>query len=293
MNNYKSDIYDLLSATERIAVDQFCQNINNSNVDVYIVMSHKGVQLFNVLLDQNHISKELSNRIIISNQTLDYDQSYFLGKRIAVIDDIIISGTTISSTINRLISIGVSPDSIIVIALAIDKKFFAMDFRKSDGNSILYCNTQLDDPTCIELSYKISKVFSYYGLPYDVDFPEYDTFKAPDNDLSFLYNNMLWETEIISNKMHEDGGIDAFVLFPNQIFKNEFWNFIGNNLDDKVHIKLRVYVINYKSGNKECRIIPMCLFNEISEEELDELYSFFSPIIPLHINKNTSEVYCR
>ena len=291
MSNYKADIYDLLNTTERIAVDQFCQNINNSNVDVYIVMSHKAVQLFNVLLDQNHISKELSNKIIISNQALDFDQSYLLGKRIAIIDDIIISGTTISSTINQLIRIGVFPDSIIVIALAIDKYYFAMDFRKSDGNSILYCNTQLDDPTCIELSYSISKAFSYYGLPYDVDFPEYKAFEAPDNDLSFLYNNLLWETEIISNEMHRKGKIDAFVLFPNQNFKKGFWKSIGIDLLDKVHIKLRVYVINYKSGKKECRVIPMCLFNEISEDDLDELFSLFQPVVPLHIKNCTNEYY--
>lgn len=62
MFHYKKDIYDMCTLTSNRAMHLFCNEINNSDADVFIIMAHKAVQLFYVLLDQNHINKEVMQK---------------------------------------------------------------------------------------------------------------------------------------------------------------------------------------------------------------------------------------
>lgn len=192
MYKYKNDIFDLCSGAEQNALEYFCKEINNSNADVFVVMAHKAVQLFQILLEQNHIVDSVANKIIISNQTLDFNCSYLFGKRIAIVDDIIISGTAISNTVNKLIHIGIPRQNISIITLAVDKHYMSMNFEGLDGQSVLHCNVESDDASCIDLSYNISRIFAYYGLPYDVDFPTYNAVELCNKKLNLFYNNFLW-----------------------------------------------------------------------------------------------------
>ena len=277
MYKYKNDIFDLCSGAEQNALEYFCKEINNSNADVFVVMAHKAVQLFQILLEQNHIVDSVANKIIISNQALDFNCSYLFGKRIAIVDDIIISGTAISNTVNKLIHIGIPQQNISIITLAVDKHYMAMNFEGSDGQSVLHCNVELDDASCIDLSYNISRIFAYYGLPYDVDFPTYNAVDLSNKKFNSFYNNFLWRIERISTDKQIDEGVETFSIFPNEVVREELWNYIGVNLENSVHIKIRAYVINYPSGRKECNMIPMCLFNEISEHDLNTLFDLCKP----------------
>lgn len=277
MYKYENDIFDLCSGTEQNALEYFCKEINNSNADVFVVMAHKAVQLFQVLLEQNHIVESVANKIIISNQALDFNCSYLFDKRIAIVDDIIVSGTAISNTVNKLINIGISQQNISIIALAVDKHYMSMNFEGLDGRSVLNCNVELEDSTCIELSYNISKIFAYYGLPYDVDFPTYNSVDLSNQSINLFFNNLLWKTEQISTKKLSDVGVEYFAIFPNKVMQQDLWKSIGVNLEKSVHLKLRLYVRNYPSGRKEFNIIPMCLFQEISEHDLNLVFDLCKP----------------
>lgn len=174
MNQYQVDLYDFCSDEITCALKKFCQRVNNSDADVFVIMAHKAVLLFYLLLAQGHIAKQAAGNIIISNLALDFDCRYLKGKKVAILDDIVISGTTIASTVNKLISAGVHQDDIDVIAVAVDQDYFNMNFENIRGSSVLHCDFAPKDAPCIELSAVVSKVFSYYGVPYDVDFPVYE-----------------------------------------------------------------------------------------------------------------------
>lgn len=76
MYKYKNDIYDLCSNMEEKAFEAFCREINTSKSDVFVIMAHKAVRLFQILIDQNHIEKHIENKTIISSHSLDFDCSY-------------------------------------------------------------------------------------------------------------------------------------------------------------------------------------------------------------------------
>lgn len=288
MLKYKNDIYDLCSSTTEKIFEAFCYEINISDADVFVIMAHKAVRLFQILYDQKHIADHIATKTIISNHALDFDCSYLLGKKVAIVDDILISGTSIASTVHKLLDIGVLENNISIITLAIDKCYQNMSFIDENGCSLLHCRTFLEDSTCIELSYNISKIFSYYGMSYDVDFPNYSAIKLNEKKINLLFNSFLWDTNKISNEYKKRGNIDTFVLFPNECVRKLLWKRIGVDLNEATHLKIRIYINNFPSGKKECYIVPMCLFNEISESDTDNLYNMFKPIAnEIHLNNDT------
>lgn len=214
MNQYLVSLYDFCNHKEKEAIQDFCDRVNHSDADVFIIMAHKAVLLFDLLIDQGFIGIQAKNKVIISNFALEFDCSYLEGKKIAILDDIVISGTTISSTVNKLLSVGVNQNDIEVIAIAIDEDYFNMDFSGVNGTTVLHCNHLFEDAPCIELSAIVSKAFSYYGIPYDVDFPVYNYITINEKMLNSLHNNLLWDIIDVSNVNQRSGGITAFVLSP-------------------------------------------------------------------------------
>lgn len=277
MNQYQVDLYDFCNDEVTRAIKKFCQRVNNSDADVFIIMAHKAVLLFYLLLAQGHITKRAEEKVIISNLALDFDCRYLKGKKIAILDDIVISGTTIASTVNKLRAVGVCQDDIDVIAIAIDKDYFNMSFENTRGASVLHCDFTPKDASCIELSAVISKVFSYYGVPYDVDFPVYEQVSISQKVLDTLHNNLLWTEVDVSNGNQRTGNIDVYTLSPGQPILERLWAAIGANLGGCADIKIRLYIKRYPDGSRECCIVPMCLFKEIPQDELSTLYDLLKP----------------
>lgn len=277
MNQYQVDLYDFCNDETAHALKTFCQRVNSSDADVFIIMAHKAVLLFDILQAQGHIFIRATQKVIVSNLALDFDCNYLGGKKVAILDDIVISGTTIASAVNKLKSVGVRQDDIDVIAIAIDQDCFNMSFENSRGVNALHCDFVPQDATCIELSAVISKVFSYYGIPYDIDFPVYEQLPVSEKVLTALHSSLLWTTVDVSNGNQKAGDIGAYTLSPEQPILSRLWSSLGTNLEDCTDIKLRLYIRRYPDGSRECSVVPMCMFKEISRDELSVLYDLLKP----------------
>lgn len=278
MTTYKKDIFDLFDENTSEALRLFCQNINQADTDVFIVMAQKAICLFNVLQEQNHI--RINNKTVISNFSLDYLQPNSLeGKKITIIDDIMISGTAVSFTANKAISCGANKNNINVIVLAIDTCYMRMQFINDLNENILKCDKYLEDNKCIKLSSDISNAFSYYGIPYDYDFPIYNNIKIDSNLHDSLFNNFFWDLYEISNDYHKKGDINTYLIFPKKVFLDDFYKSIGISFTNSVNFVLKLYIKNYTYGKSECSILPLCLFNEISKTNIDILFEMLCPTI--------------
>ena len=291
MRRYQVDMYEFCSPTVRNAIDEFCKKVNQSNVDVFLIMAHKAVQMFFILLDQGRIDRRILNKVIITNQALDFNCIYLAGKKIAIIDDIVISGTSISSTVNKLLQLNVSEENIEVIAIAIDLKYFAMKFDRVGGGNALHCDKELPDDICIDLSGTVSKIFSHYGVPYDVDFPTYESIPIEPQKLDLFHDNILWDVMDVTNSNQAVGQVSSYTLYPRQCVRDKLWNILGIELEKTIHLKIRTYIKRYPNGSLNCSVVPMCLFYEISEKNLNELYDFLIPKnVSIALNRNNVPV---
>ena len=70
MNQYQVDLYDFCSDEVTRALKKFCQRVNNSDADVLIIMAHKAVLLFYLLLAQGHITKQAAEKVMGQSQIL-------------------------------------------------------------------------------------------------------------------------------------------------------------------------------------------------------------------------------
>lgn len=276
MTNYKKGILDLFDESTSDALQSFCKRINTSEADVFIIMAHKAICLFKVLQDQNYIN--IGNKPVISNLSLDFETESLNDKKIAVVDDIMISGTAVSSAVNKAISCGANKNDISVIVLAIDTDYMRMQFINESHKNVLECNTYLSDNECIKLSSNLSNAFSYYGIPYDYDFPIYEGIRIDNDEHNALFNNFFWDCFDISNDYQKEGDINSYLIIPKKVFLNDFYKSIGVNFINSVNFKIKIYLKNYTNKELECIVTPLCLFNEVKKSDIETLFE--------HINTN-------
>ena len=183
--------------------------------------------------------------------------------------------TAISSIRDRLRLKGAS-NTISLITIATEEEHFNINCANEKTENTLLCNKNIDYCCCTAISKTISNILSLYGISPETEFPNYNVIEFTDKE-SDLFNNKFWYINLISegNKGSED--IRVYSILPRECVKTELWARIKCNIDRCTHLKLMVYAKTYSDGIKECDIVPMCLFDEITETEVDILYNKLKP----------------
>lgn len=253
----------------------FCDQINNSDADLFVVLAQKAVCLFEILLSQNLLRSDIRTKYITSH-SLDFCLSNELKNfkgRVALIDDIMVTGYSISHIANILVHNGVPEENIQIIALVRDTTYQTIQFTDQATNkSEFYCSVEAEDVQCTNLSYQICEALTYYSKPYDSDFPVYKEFKAKTLKTSNWMNPALW-TSYETTPVHAPSGVSSWTMFPKELWRDRLWELLGISLDKIVHLKARVYIREYPDGSNNITFVPMALFHEITAPDLSKLYS--------------------
>lgn len=190
MNTLNTEIKNRLTSLTMPALEMFCAVINRSTADRFVVMAHKALCIFQALIDLGYINEEISKKYI-SSTALEYIKSISEDERIAVVDDIIISGSAISSTVNRLIDMGAKEENIEIITFARDREYQRIQFIRKDGSNMLSYAVDSDDAECIQMSYNLVNILAYVGKPYETDFPLYTKINVDLDMQKRIFNSIL------------------------------------------------------------------------------------------------------
>ena len=258
----------------RDAINSFCDQINNSEADLYIIMAQKAVCLIKLLIALGKIKSKLKGKFIASS-AIDFAVESLDGLKIIIIDDIMISGSSMASLANKLYSRRVPEENVEFIALARNINYQTMQFGKKGAVSKLHCAIDVEDAVCIELSYEISHLLAYYGKPYDSDFFACEIALRENSNLEYseLMNPNYWIMYETTNEAAWLGGFDTFTMFPRAEIKNKLWDALGVEFDNLVHLKIRLSICKYPNGEYSLAILPMALFNEIGIEDFNRLFN--------------------
>lgn len=251
-------------------IQTYCDNINRCNADLFIVMARKGVCFFDLLMDDGLICLSHNQKVISSN-ALDFKPSISPNSKIAVTDDIMISGTSISSIVNALLDIGVAEENIAIIVLAVDSENMKLSFTTESRIDMLHKGWSMPNADCIELSSQISNALSIFGRPYDVDFPVYNPVIVSKSDLSNLLNPNFWNIYNLTNPHQASSQIDAITLIPTQRASKMIWSRFGFKTVPFAHVKIRLYIKNIDDNSVSLQLVPFVLFYEIGYAQIDEL----------------------
>lgn len=256
---------------------KFCERINESDADIFILMARKAACFFQVLVESGYIdSTVVMKKKIVTDRSVDFSNSYLKGKKILIVDDVIFSGSTIAKMVLYLKSCGVEVQNISILVLAVNSDTFKMKFISDDvGHDIFRINdsAKLGNADCTKLCGDISRILSILGKPYDVDFPAYhDLYLSCDQILPWVVLPQYWDLYNVSNEYHNQVGIEAYTLIPTKLVTNFIWKFLNINLDHVAEYKIRIYSFGI-GMEKRFKVLPMLIFNEISYCTLDKIFA--------------------
>lgn len=258
---------------------EFCNKINGTSADLYILMARKAACFVNALERASLLS--IDGRVI-SERVLDCRIDWDDIESVIIIDDVIISGTTLYQTINDIKE--KNPNiSIKVIVLGLNSKWF---------NPHLLCNDQretyieppikiLSNTECIRLSGDIVKMLSLIPLPYNIDYPIYNTLKLDDNAYAQMLSLPGWELAEASSLVQDNKNVFTYSFIPSPSILSNGGVFFNNQLIQNSLLKIRIYGrtnLGKRKGVHSVTIVPMAVLPPLKCDDVEKLFSLFSGI---------------
>lgn len=202
MSNSRVDVFfSVFSQTIQEEIMAFCKRITDTHADIYFFMARKAAAFCDCLEELGLIHLD---GYVTSDRSLDIAGEWFFGKEVVIIDDAVVSGTTLYTTIQKLKKYGAKKISVQI--LTINEKWYNPKLLENDnGKSYVYpVYNILPDNVCIKLCNDIVQAISLLPRPYDVDFPLYKSVIIPEYELKrvFVLNN--WSTYDIRTPLQKN-----------------------------------------------------------------------------------------
>ena len=257
------------------AINSFCKQIDNSPAEVFILMARKSICFLKLLVKCGKINSNFFEKLVVADTSLDFPSEYLHNKRIAIIDDIMISGTSIAKIANLLLDMEIPPENIEVIVLAIDRKYNFMDFIDPKSGISLFNRertSDFEDPECIRLSNDIAQMIAVAGESYNVDFPEYNRFTVDDKKFESFFNKSLWNIYEVTNVFHQKGGNVVYTFIPKPAVVDRVSQYLKCNIWKFSQLKIRLIAHKNNEHEYSCVIVPLVVIGKISFESLHKIW---------------------
>lgn len=262
----------------------FCRRLTASHSDIYIAMARKAAVLCDCLEELGLIHLD---GYVTSDRVLDINGDWLEGKNITIIDDAVVSGTTLYSTIQKIKLSGAK--NISVQVLTVNEKWFCAELLQDDAgkNYMIPIYNRLPDSSCIKLCNDLVSAISLVPRPYDVDFPLYRTINITEYELQRILVLNNWETYDVSTALQREHNVLNFTLLPNYYELCQITKLFGIDVTKDCIIKIRVYSRLISAAKKQyaLRISPFFIFEEM---HVDTVQKIFDTIVSDHYKVDTT-----
>lgn len=280
------------SEFERKIINNFAKELSATQADIYLVMARKAACLIEAFEDMGIVSL---NGMVVSERILDMSETFlenfFKNKNVLIIDDTIVSGTTISFTMHKLINYNVK--SITIKVLTVNSKWYTKElldaeysYAKSKNVDVnIQAYIKLIDADSIKFCYDIVKGLSVMPNLYDFDFPRFTLGKIKSKKAINMFSmHDGWMYYDTATKLQGKHGIFSYTGIPSSVISKKFDNYIGINLSDVATLKIR-FLGKANGFEKDIRsdvstysifAFPMIIFDAVKKEEISSLFSRIS-----------------
>lgn len=210
----QQDFFKHFTSNMRTHLLEFAKFLTSYKSDVYLVMSRKATSLISAMIDLGilHLHGQM-----VSDKILDMKLDWLRDKKVTIIDDVIISGTTINRTIGKLETIPV--EQVKVAVIAVNQKWFEPDLftiEHTRNSYLLDTYISLNDSECIQFCANVVASFLTLPRPYDLDFPYYKNQKITEKSLYKILSNNSFEAINITTISQKKTGVYSYSLFPSE-----------------------------------------------------------------------------
>ena len=266
------------------------------SADVYLIMARKAICFVDMLI-QFDLAR--LNGLIVTDRILDTNISWLTGKSVTIIDDALVSGTTIWKTIEKLKTV-VDVNHIKVCVLSINNEWYKKEppemLSRVDGTDgrelyksfiVKPYNFQTNEK-CMRTCFDIVKALSKTPKPYDIDFPLYEDLPINKTKINELLNSS-WTPINVSSIDYESDKYsksntqamsvksicESISFFPPQDVIKKICSIFGiQELSNNGALKMRTYIRGRTKNKTEFHItyLPFAILDNLSYTEIDKIY---------------------
>ncbi len=266
--NVDCSIYDqnteeflsIFEADNRKYVIEYSKYLSSLDVDVIILMARKAACVFRCF---ESLGMTKRTTLVTTERILAFNVEWLSGKKIALVDDALISGTSLFRTRGQLISAGAD---VTVHTLFINKKWHASKLIVPDHNFI-----SLNDNSASQLSSSLVDAMSIVPRPYSIDYPLFEPITIKSCDINVLCSVPGWNCFDVATSLQKNHSVFSYTVQPNVVRLRELDSSFGWNISNRAMCKIRIYG---KIIGAEARfsILPIVALGPIKRKELIELF---------------------
>jgi nucleoside phosphorylase/hypoxanthine phosphoribosyltransferase len=233
--------------------------------DVLIFLARKAACLADCL---GELELSYYSCVITSSRVLDMDLSWLKSKTVAIIDDALISGTTINDALRKLKGFGIV--NVDTYVLSVDENWWAKELI-NPMPSYFRLNSEQTSLICANIVSAISVV----PRPYTIDYPLFKNIRIKGKDFQDLSNSADWIVYESTSSHQEKHNILNLTIVPSESTLLLFLDEIGLSIVGNSLFKLRLYALQIKDVFW-CQLLPIVILPPITEGELLKLFDRIS-----------------
>jgi hypothetical protein len=246
---------------------QYIEKLNQyfQEYDVIIFMARKAI-CFYKSLEINNLVEVPNHCRVFSSRVLSYNIiQEFEGKRVLVVDDVVVRGSSLLGVREQLNEHKIKADYYFA---ACTKSFYDAE-RNVFGDELKKPDFILSEEDTLSFAKYITEYIETSMCPYNIDQPIYSFKFNNESEINdFLLANKLVDiTSTIQKRFDINNYVINFIDKENILFSRQ--NITLSSFGRKIRLM-------YKNSTSELILIPFVLLPELQAEELNEYYKIFS-----------------
>src|ERR1035437_6554596 len=244
-----------------VALLEFGKSLRKIDADAFVFLARKSFCLYDVLVK---IGIPPIERCVISDRVLDMELAPLKGKKVALIDDTLIVGTTIAKAKARLESEVGAKISTHVFCL--DQDCHNPDLAQPDTIAL-----RLPDSRIMPFCAAEVRALSLVPRPYLVDFPLSSGVRISALDIDSLLSTPDWIGARLSTRLQEKYGVNVFTFFPSENTLADLNKHFGEAIFSCTDLlKVRIFAREYQDIY-HLQVVPIVTLKPLKEKTLANL----------------------
>jgi hypothetical protein len=263
-----------------VALIEFGKSLSRIDADVILFMARKSLCLYDVLL---RLGVPPIERCVVSDRVLDLDLEPLSRKRIALIDDSLIVGTTLAKS-KRLLQERADA-TVSTHAFCVDRDWWCRDLVQPDTVSL-----EVDDRRAMTFCAAEARALSLLPRPYIVDYPISRQLRVRNGDLQDLLTSVEWTNYKVSTELQHRHGVSSYTFFPSEALLATFASALGESLSGYLNIvKIRAFARQVEDAYW-FQLVPIVTLKPIRNEDLTPLLTYIVQRISAHAPVNLGQI---
>jgi adenosylhomocysteine nucleosidase len=234
---------------------------------VMVVMARKALCLYDCMeiLGLTH-----SECPVVSDRVLDFNLNWLQDKKIVLVDDALISGTTLFLTVEKLCKIGIPRQNIQVNVLCVNKLWWSGELIIPDPPYL-----ELSDHDTAALCATIIDAISILPRPYDADYPLFRDLRILDDDMSCIYSISGWESDDVTTSLQKNNSVFSVTITPKENMLVALDDDLGWDISSHSLVKIRLYgrLVSGKRKTWMCSLLPIAVLKPLPVPIINELFT--------------------